>query len=262
MDKIAKQRRDAYLTLIKEQGPQSFAAALDAYFPAPHTQKRILAGFERLGLPLPKNSDQFMAGTDGILIFTNVYGLVIRIEFAEKNPVRPSPWVLQPLGTFDAGEAVVEICPACRFEDDKKNYHFVKAALKDEGINFWDTGLRNMGRLPVGNAQFPDGIPVVVDRRAVKMLSDDVKPVKLGLQGKHFKPLRSAFNAAVRSRKQAPLFLQTCEEFVAAGKMVAGWNDYRPLVDNKWEGEQAKGKVAGAKAAAYDALLNRAQTSR
>ncbi|MBA4152244.1 MAG: hypothetical protein C0509_06755 [Acinetobacter sp.] len=170
--------------------------------------------------------------------------------------------MLQPLGTFDAGEAVVEICPACRFEDDKKNYHFVKAALKGEGINFWDTGLRNMGRLPVGNAQFPDGIPVVVDRRAVKMLADDVKPVKLGLQGKHFKPLRTAFNAAVRSRTQAPLFLQKCEEFVAEGKMVAGWNDYRPLVDNKWEGEQAKGKVAGAKAVAYDALLNRAQTSR
>ena len=262
MDKTAKNRRDAFLALIKEQGPQSFADALDAYFPARETQQRILAGFDRLGLPLPKNSTQFMAGTDGILIFTNVYGLVIRIEFAEKNPVRPSQWVLQPLGTFDAGDAVVEICPACRFEDDKKNYHFVKAALKDEGINFWDTGLRNMGRLPVGNAQFPEGIPVVVDRRAVKMLSDDIKPVKLGLQGKHFKPLRSAFNAAVRSRKQAPLFLQKCEEFVAAGKMVAGWNDYRPLVDNKWEGEQAKGKVAGEKAAAYDTLLNRPQQSR
>lgn len=255
MDKIAKQRRDAFLRTIKEQGPQSFADALDAYFPVPATQTRIVAAFERLGLPLPRHSDQFMAGTDGILVFTNVYGLVIRIEEAEQRPVRPSQWVLQPLGVFDAGDAVVEICPACRFEDDKKNYHFVKAALKEEGINFWDTGLRNMGRLPVGNAQFPDGLPVVVDRRAVKMLSDDVRPVKLGLQGKHFKPLRSAFNAALRSRSKAPLFLQKCAEFVAEGKLVAGWNDYRPLVDNKWEGEQAKGKVAGDKASAYDALI-------
>ncbi|MBA4152245.1 MAG: hypothetical protein C0509_06760 [Acinetobacter sp.] len=100
MDKIAKQRRDAYLTLIKEQGPQSFTAALDAYFPAPHTQKRILAGFERLGLPLPKNSDQFMAGTDGILIFTNVYGLVIRIEFAEKKSRAPQPVGAAATGYF------------------------------------------------------------------------------------------------------------------------------------------------------------------
>ena len=247
--------RNAFLDQIQSEGPQSFADTLALYFPDKKTQQGIVGAFERLGLPLPQTTDHCMPGADGILIFTNVYGLVVRIEFKEENAVRPSQWVLQPLGTFDAGDAVVEICPACRFEDDKNNYHFVKAALKDEGINFWDTGLRNMGRLPVGDAKFPDGIPVVVDRRAVKMLSDEVKPVKLGLQGKHFKPLRTAFNAAIRSRTQAPLFLQKCEEFVAQGKMVAGWNDYRPLVDNKWEGEQAKGKVAGQKAAAYDTLV-------
>ena len=247
--------RNAFLDKIQSEGAQSFADTLALYFPDIDTQKRIVRAFDRLGLPLPRNTDQCMPGADGILIFSNVYGLVIRIEFKEENPVRPSKWVLQPLGTFDAGDAVVEICPACKFEDNKDNYRFVKAVLKEEGINFWDTGLRNMGRLPITTMRFPDGVPVVVDRRAVKMLNDDVRPVQLGLQGRHFKPLRSAFNAAVRSRSKAPLFLQKCEEFVAEGKMVAGWNDYRPLIDNKWEGEQAKGKIAGEKAAAYDALL-------
>lgn len=250
-----KKRRDAFLKLVKEEGPQSFAATLDAYFPAAATQAAIINAFTRLGLPLPEQTDQFMAGTDGCLIFSNTYGLVIRIEEKEKKPVRPSQWVLQPLGAIDAGDAVVEICPACMFEDDKANYHFVKAALKEEGINFWDTGLRNMGRLPINTPQFPQGIPVVVDRRAVKMLSDETRPVKLGLQGRHYKPLRSAFNAAMRRKSKAPAFLSLCEAFVREGKLVAGWNDYRPLVDNKWEGDNAKGKVAGEKAAAYDALI-------
>ena len=80
-------------------------------------------------------------------------------------------------------------------------------------------------------------------------------PPKLGLQGRHYKPLRSAFNAAMRRKSKAPAFLSLCEAFVREGKLVAGWNDYRPLVDNKWEGDNAKGKVAGEKAAAYDALI-------
>lgn len=247
--------RNDFLGKMQSEGAQSFADTLELYFPDPKTRAGIVAAFERIGLPLPQTTEHCMPGADGILIFTNVYGLVIRIEFKEETPTRASQWVLQPLGTFDAGDAVVEICPACRFEDDKANYHFVRAALKEEGINFWDTGLRNMGRLPVASAKFPDGVPVVVDRRAVKMVSDDLRPVKLGLQGRHFKPLRSAFNAAARSRNKAPEFLQKCVQFVADGKLVAGWNDYRPLVDNKWEGEQAKGKVAGEKAAAYDRLL-------
>ncbi len=251
--------RNAFIDKIQSEGPQSFADTLALYFPDESTRQGITDAFVRLGLPVPQTTDHCMPGADGILIFSNAYGLVIRIEFKEENPVRPSQWVLQPLGTFDAGDAVVEICPACRFEDDKANYHFVKAALKDEGINFWDTGLRNMGRLPVGNAEFPEGIPVVVDRRAVKMLSDDIRPVNLGLQGRHFKPLRSAFNAAARSRAKGPLFLERCAQFVAEGKLVAGWNDYRPLVDNKWEGDNAKGKVAGEKARAYDSLLAKQQ---
>lgn len=250
-----KNRRNAILKAIDHEGPQSFSAVLDAYFPDAESQSRILGVFAQLQLPVPQNSAQFMAGTDGCLIFSNAFGLVIRIEEKEKAPVRASEWVLQPLGVFDAHEAVVEICPACRFEDDKANYHFVKAALKDEGINFWDTGLRNMGRLPFATPQFPEGQPVVVDRRAVKMLSDDLRPVKLGLQGEHYRPLRDALAAAAQDSAMAAGFKQLCAQFVAEGKLVAGWNDYRPLVDNKWEGNHAKGLIAGRKAAAYDALL-------
>lgn len=255
-----KKKRDAFLKKVKEEGPQSFAAALDAYFPAMESQAAIIAAFKKIRLPLPRTTEEFMAGTDGCLIFSNRYGLVIRIEEKEKSPVRPSQWVLQPLGVFDAGEAVIEVCPACLFEDDKQNYHFVKAALKQEGINFWDTGLRNMGRLPITTAQFPQGIPVVVDRRAVKMLSDAVEPVAKDLQSRHYGPLRRAFNTAATTKRSSGVFLKRCEEFVADGRLVAGWNDYRPLVDNKWEGDNAKGKIAGEKAAAYDALLPAVRT--
>jgi hypothetical protein len=249
-----KKRRNEFLKSV-EEGPQSFQSALDAYFPAAGTQAIIKGAFKRVGLPLPQTTAEFMPGTDGLLLFSNIYGLVIRIEQTEKKPVQPSQWVLQPLGAFDAIDAVVEFCPACRFEDDKANYHLVKAALKEEGINFWDTGLRNMGRLPITTAQFPDGVPVVVDRRAVKMLTDDIKPVSLGLQGRHYGPLRCAFTHAASAKRGSSRFLSRCEKFVAEGKLVPGWNDYRPLVDNKWEGDKAKGLIAGHKAAAYDALI-------
>ncbi len=252
-----KKRRNEFIDKIREQGPQSFIDALDAYFPDTATQDGILRVFRQLDLPLPINSEQFMPGTDGMLIFSNKYSLVIRIENKDKKPVKPSQWVLQPLGSVEIGDIVVEICPACKFEDNRDNYKLVKAALKEEGINFWDTGLRNMGRLPFTSKRFPDGVPVVVDRRAVKMMSDAIGPVRLGLQGKNYAPLKKSLRAAFKDAAKAPEFLNLCEEFVAAGKLVAGWNDYHPLPDNKWEGSTPKGMIAGQKAAAYDQLFKK-----
>ncbi len=253
-----KKRRDAFLKTIKEEGPQSFAATLDAYFPDPDAQASIKNAFNKMALPLPRDTTQCMPGTDGILLFSNRFGLVIRIEQKEQQPMQRSQWILQPLATVDAGDAVVEICPACLFEDDKENYHFVKAALKAENINFWDTGLRNMGRLPFVTDQFPQGVPVVVDRRAVKMVkgvSADLSVDDAGLQDVYYQPLRNTLTDVLSGKSKGEVFLALCEKFVADGLLVAGWNDYRPLVDNKWEGDNAKGLVAGEKAAAYDALL-------
>lgn len=252
-----KKLRNEFINQVKEQGPQSFAAALDVYFPEAELQKGILGVFARLGLPVPENTEQFMPGTDGMLIFSNKYSLVIRIENKDKKPVKPSQWVLQPLGVVEIGDVVVEICPACKFEDNRDNYKFVKAALKEEGINFWDTGLRNMGRLPFATKQFPEGVPVVVDRRAVKPIANDDRPVRLGVQGKNYAPLRKSLRAAFNNVAKAPDFWQICAQFVDEGKLVAGWNDYHPLPDNKWEGSTPKGMIAAQKAAAYDQLFKK-----
>lgn len=242
-----------------------FAQALPAYFP-PEAQDAILRLMSGLQLPLPQDRSQFMAGTDGCLLFLNRYGVVLRFEMKDERTelINESGWVLQPLAAFDLGSAVVEICPACAFEDNRDYYHLVKAELKKENINFWDTGLRQMGRMPVSTPEFPQGVPVVVDRRAVRKLSGDIAPVKSALQEQLYGPLRRAIAEAREEggglQPQAVArFWALCAEYVAAGKLVAGWNDYAPLPDNKWEyntPEGPKGLAVQKMAAAYDRLLD------
>jgi hypothetical protein len=222
----------------------------------------VLKLLEGLQLPIPQKEAEFMAGTEGCIIFINRYGAVIRIEEKDElYDVNDSQWVLQPLARFKVGKAVVEICPACAFESDIKRYNVMKEGLQKDGLKLHDPGLRQTGRIPVRTPEFPNGMTVVVDRQAVKKLSDDIKPVKNNLQAMMYAPLRKkmaeAHDGKTFDAGKVREFWALCADFVRDGKLVAGWNDYQPLYDNKWEGKNPKGLQAAEKAKAYESLFKK-----
>ncbi|MCK5518718.1 MAG: hypothetical protein KAI61_04820, partial [Alphaproteobacteria bacterium] len=75
------------------------------------TASAVLDAFEKMGIPAPESRDEFMDGAAGVLVFLNRYGLVIRIEHEYLGRINDSPWVLKPIASIDADEAIFEICP-------------------------------------------------------------------------------------------------------------------------------------------------------
>lgn len=212
------------------------------------TTRKIIETLHNLQLPIPKKEKEFLNATEGALIFSTYYGVVIRIE--QKQPsftldikrVNNNPWVIQPLGTFDAGKAVIEICPGCHTTDDERTSNKLYADLQDTGIRFWDDGARNIGILPFKTPSFPKGVPVVIDRLAVSGLSESLKQIKEALekighpqdpQKQLYAPLRDALKNAWPDLKKDPdpdkmkLFWQMCRQYAEEGKLVAGWTTDR-----------------------------------
>lgn len=209
----------------------------------------VLKLMAELQLPLPQDKTEFMAGTEGCIVFINRYGVVLRIEEkTAETDINDNDRVLQPLARFQVGKAVVEICPACAFENDKGRYQELKKSLKESGLKLWDSGLRQLGRIPCKTPEFPEGMTVVVDRGAVRRLDENVKAAKTALQ-KHFygpllKKMAEADTGKGLDAAKVKEFWTQCEEFVRAGKLVAGWNDYKPLSDNQWEYKTPEGPKA------------------
>jgi hypothetical protein len=210
------------------------------------TAQKVVESFQKLDLPLPQDEKEFLMGTEGGLVFLNRYGMVIRIENANSpqslfkaDRINDSPWILQPLATIDAGKAVIELCPGCHFGNDDADVSYLYEALLKQGTAFWDYGLPNVGRLPFKTPQFPEGVPVVIDRLAVRKLSDSVKPVQQALmnvnddelreaaeaQERLYAPLRLAFDEGWADSGKMPQFWSLCREGVQEGKLVAGWNE-------------------------------------
>ncbi len=207
----------------------------------------VLEVFDRLGLPAPRSGKEFLAGAEGGLVFLNQYGLVIRIEHSDPengrfgwSRVDDSGWVLRPLAGIEAGHAHVEICPGCNLEQDARKIDYLKKRLEEQRIDFWDRWLVNIGRVPVCTERFPEGMPVVIDRLAVCALTESAEPVAKALaqeaqdaaevQETLYAPLRAALDEAWPDKegpadaKKMQTFWKLCAQYVADGKMVAGWN--------------------------------------
>ncbi len=242
------------------------------------TVRNVLDVFGKLGLPPPEQKDEFIAGTEGQLVFMSRYGLVLRVEdkrhLGESGgaQAKGAPWVLQPLASFDVGEAIVTICPGCRVGGTYEQNAFLQERLNKQGVSFWDSQTVNFGRMPVNMPQFPDGIPIVIDRGAVENLSrGNVVRIKtaLGLKKQDqlardaakaeeelYGPLRHAFNdawpdkAGPADAAKMRQFLDLCADYKRAGKLVAGWDT--PDAEGK---TALAGKVAGF----YEQLLRAAE---
>jgi hypothetical protein len=221
-----------------------------------------------MGLPVPESSDEFMEGTEGGLVFLNKYGLVMRIEaiipgncFCTPERVNDSGWVLQPLASLEAGLAMVELCPGTHLERHYSNSERLRDQLRRERIDFWDDGTRNCGVLPVKTLRFPEGVTVVIDRLAVKRLSQSTAPIAQAFkeeaqeaaaaQEKLYAPLREALKAALPDARKMKQFWELCESYVRDGKLVSGWNEADGKDINIY-GEPSKPHIAMEVAKCYE----------
>lgn len=201
------------------------------------TVAAIVSTFDKLKLPLPESADESLDGTEGFMVFLDAFGVVLRIE--SKNATRAervddNARILRPLGSIDAGEVIIEICPGTHAGKSKPASNFLKKALKEEGVDFWDDGVPNIGHLPLATPEFPEGVPVVIDRLAVRRLTNAAKSIRpmLDIQEKIYGSLRLAFANAWPEGMDFPVamtgFWEKCHDFRLAGKLVDGWNETVP----------------------------------
>ncbi len=200
----------------------------------PATASKVVDALTGMGLPLPETNDEFFTGTDGCMLFLNKYGVVLRVEYADNEDsewpgdrINDSGWVLQPIGTIQAGSALIEVCPGCHFEHGEASARFLEDRLYNQGVNFWDNDRNNIGLLPLKTSTFPDGVPVVIDRLATTRLSRPEQSVIeewkaqaeeiLAAQEMLYGPLRKAFATDIQS------FWKLCEEGVSSGLLTTGW---------------------------------------
>ncbi len=206
------------------------------------TVARVKDVLQAMGLPLPADG-AIVSGAVGTLIPLDEFGLMLRIEQSDSKlavgqRVDAHPMVLQPLGQRSLTDgAVLEICAGCRMTDKEEYSRLLADRLPQTGVDFWDDGVTNIGLLPFKTPQYPEGVPVVIDRLAVDRLAGGVAPLKdalaaFGLQEDmqaRYQPLKDAFAAAWPQDADRPdtaaftRFLTLAEEFKARGDLVAGW---------------------------------------
>lgn len=245
----------------------AYTSDLDAWYDEFHARLRIktedektadevLRLVDRLQLPAPKNQHEFLYGNEAIIIFSNIYSVTLRIFVpAEETYMDDNPWVLPAIGRFQAGRAYLEICPGARGTNNPDYVAVLSRNLADTGVELWDnyTGTSNIGLWPIATPQFPEGIPVVIDKGAVRALStvtpDLQKSIaeaydRMGIRREDFegflKPLKDALSAAVADDfepQKMRAFWRLCEAFANDGKLVAGWQQDR---DNPYKLQEVR----------------------
>lgn len=223
------------------------------------TAKAVVRVFTALALPMPDCRNDFSEATEGALVFSSTYGVVIRIEHAALHPqsatrINDNPWILQPLATFRAGKAVVEVCPGVDTTKDHDDLIAVDCGLRRTGVNFWDAGngfdgkynTGNVGILPFKTPEFPKGIPVMIDRLAATQLTKSVKGIKDALaemgvkadpQKALYAALRKELRAAYGDAAAMKKFWKLCEKQTQKGLLIAGWDHLEN--DDGWKQEAA-----------------------
>ena len=188
--------------------------------------------FQSMRLPTPEAYDEYLAATAGFIIFISMAGLVVRIENKIHDPNvindRPDhPLVLQPLGSLDLGDAVLEVCPAIRLGAQHDDCEKINFQLIEDGLELDDHQAANLGYLPDING---GERLVVIDRLAVVQVHRSCESVwnlleKYGNPQAPFSSLKKSFR---RGQATGDMF-----EFV---RLAAAAKD-RGLLVNGWEEE-------------------------
>lgn len=229
-----------------------------------NTVNRVKEVFQAMGLPLPA-AGAIVSSAVGTLIPLDRYGVILRIEHSDNKlavgqRVDAHPMVLQPLGQRQLTDgATLEICAGCRMTTREEYSRLLADKLPQTGVEFWDDGVTNIGLLPFKTAEYPDGVPVVIDRLAVDKLGAGISSVKDALAvfnlsedlQARYQPLKDAFSAAwpegidVPDGAGAARFFATCETFKARGDLVAGWAEPSVATGDSFEENKSR-KVADA----------------
>jgi len=223
----------------------------------------IVKILHKLDIPIPEKQDEFLSGNDGLILFMDNYNVTVRIEDKEAffGSRIEHPHILQPIFSAASEKSIVEILPSSTLEDiDDRLVADVKARLYEDGLYFWDDHGGNVGRLPFSTPEFPDGVPIVIDRLAVERvdvshlldhLKDFGTPEDLerletnkpevndyagkGEQEKFYAPLRDAFQKTFDNPENSAESIQKawkiCTEFKAEGKLIAGWHGTDKHID-------------------------------
>jgi hypothetical protein len=232
------------------------------------TAVKVIDSFKKMDLPPPQDEKEFLTGTEGCLVFLNKYALVMRIEIADledskwgADRINDSGWIMQPLASLDAGKAIIEICPGCHLAEKPGYRGELVDQLQNQNINFWDTGISNIGHLPFKTPTFPDGVPVVIDRLAVIRLTRNTEPIREALKAQAeeakkaqdmlYGPLREAFASAWPEAGKMGRFWSLCLRYAAEGKLVSGWEN---------PGLEGKSWYATYTAKNYETRLKRSTT--
>lgn len=206
------------------------------------TMKKIGDIFDALQLPLPVSENEYLVGYAGLIIFDDIHGVVIRIEEKNRLHVDNNPLILQPLATFDAGNAILDVCAGVHVTNDKEESSFTKEQLRKWArLDYWDDKAANNGRLPVETSIFPKGVPVIIDRLSVNHLSKGAKNIKKILKSvgldhdpqEIYEPIRKILKRSLIQRlfgkkieaQSVKNFWSLCSEFKKTGKLICGWHE-------------------------------------
>lgn len=238
-----KRSQDAPVALFRETLAETFED---------DTVAAILSAFEHLQLPLPEHNVEFIRAYEGAIFCSNDYGMVVRVEPIDEkikmnNGAPPhveriddNPWILQPLGSVVAGDVIIEICPGVHTTDKTRDLDVLHDGLRRTGANFYDLSCTNAGRLPFVTSEFPDGVPVVIDRLAVKRLTASTRNIARALQTMKvgISPQRTLYSGLKRKFRRAwpkgatapdparmQEFWRAMREAKSKGLLVAGWNE-------------------------------------
>ena len=224
------------------------------------TTQRVKEALESMGLPLPKRG-AVVTGSEGALIFLDDYGIMLRVEMSDDllrkgERINDHPLVLQPLGQRQLTEyAVLEICPGVHVTKDQNVRDLLFSKLPETGVSMWDFQICNAGVLPIYMPEFPNGVPVVLDRLSVERISDSIKPVKDALkvfglssdvQKMVYGELKAGFEKAWPADQDKPdpeqfkEFLQLCIRHKSLGNLVSGWMRDPNASDRDWMYEDTK----------------------
>lgn len=215
--------------------------------------------FGSLCLPVPLDEQYLETSDRGAMVFLNKFGVVLRISVPDLledpkeakyrfDPV-PHPDIGQPIAAFTVGKLRAELLPGLRLGWNGKHSAELKERLDGDGIDFHDASrLSNYGYLPLTNDQYPDGIPVVVDRNAARRrgpahFTDKLHPFPPRELGQMF---REAWPDAAGPAKREKMveFWQACADLKQQNKLVAGWakDDFKGIVYYHVHGETAEAR--------------------
>ena len=218
------------------------------------TADKIIQTLGDLNLPVPETHVEYFDASKGALLFLDDYACTIRIEESNAERARDNaergyvmqgrrvdhPLVLETLGSIDAGKATIEIVPGIKTSQDEELSLELKDILADDGVDYWDDAAMNIGILPLKTVDFPEGVPVVLDRLSVDILSTRPKEIMRDFAEKEFQsnlyaPAQNLFNDAVAAGKAenktvAPQKIQAfwdkCQEMKSEHKLFPGWQYY------------------------------------